>query len=132
MAHSRLIKSQRDVYEGTTPAFEATLINHRDEAILLTELSSLTLKLFVKGGPQDGQIVNDRDDQDVLNDNNVEVEPVTGLMRWTIQDEDVATLDTTLEDDEIEEHRALFRYELTNGHKGIRILDLRCHKVEGI
>ncbi len=79
-------------------------------AVILTEVSTLTLTLK----DQDGNTINSRSAQNVLNANNVTFHATTGLLTWSIQ-----TADTTLHDAAAASatHTGTFLLTLTDGQR---------------
>ena len=94
--------------EKTTPVYTVTLRDELGNAIGSGEVNELTLTLI---NLVDEAIINLRDNQDVLNANNVTLS-VAGVLTYTLQPADTAIQDQTKA---IETHRAVFyvRYNTT-------------------
>jgi hypothetical protein len=109
--------------EQTTPTVSLDLVEAnaaQNTPILLTYISSLTHTLYDKAT---GSIINGRDDQDCLNDNNVTVDD-TGRMVIVYQPED-----TTLQvaGNDKEEHVSLFECTYDTGTGGTKKLKQEFH-----
>ena len=101
----------RKVYpikEQETGVFSFTI---RDEDGVVIPASQLTAVLFTVYVPTSGAIVNTRNAQNVLNQNNVTISEA-GVVAWTQQIADVTILDDTLE---METHRCLFLFTWQGG-----------------
>ena len=94
--------------ENATPIYSFQMTDSADgTTIPLSSLTTLTLTYY---NVVDGVIINSRDDQDILNVNDVAVSS-TGLVTWRIVTGDTAISDTTItEAGEFESHRALFQW----------------------
>lgn len=117
-----LSAEEREILEGTSPQYTATL---KDEAtnlpVPLADITSLTLTLY---DLESLNIINLRDEQNILNANNVTVHATSGLLTWQTQPEDNVIVDTTLDTHAKEVHIALFEWELTNGRVGRKEVQL--------
>lgn len=89
--------------ELTTGEFKTTIRDNLDVAIPGASLLSLTLTLYSE---HTLNIINGRDEQNVLNQNDVTVDG-NGVLVWLIQE-----LDRVIENDELpqERHRAAFKW----------------------
>lgn len=96
------------VKEKQTGVYSFTI---RDEAGLAIAASQLTAVLLTLHVPGTGAIVNSRENQDVLNDNQVTISEA-GLVTWTQQVADMTIQDTNLAE---ETHRALFYFTWQSG-----------------
>jgi hypothetical protein len=92
------------VYENTTRIYTATLESEEGVPIGASQISAMTLTYYEMST---GEIVNGRNEQHVLNANNVTVHASSGLLTWTLQPDDTAML---LSDAMQEIHRALFEW----------------------
>jgi hypothetical protein len=92
-----------ELLEGTTPDYEATLLDKSEVAIPGSVLDSLTLTFFQE---YTETIINSRDGQNVLQVNGVTVDEA-GRMVWTLTPEDSAILDDSLHQ---EPHLARFDF----------------------
>ncbi len=97
------------VNEHSTAKYTAVIKDESDVAIAAASLTTLTLTVYKTS---DDAIVNSRDGQDVLNDNNVVVDS-SGNLTWTIQPSDSVNSGNT----ELETHIALFEYTWSGGTK---------------
>ncbi len=79
------MKTVFPVDEGTTPEYQVNLLDFADVAIPDADLDTLKLTLYDR---LTGTIINSRDDQNVLNANDVSV--VNGLLTWQLQPADTA------------------------------------------
>ena len=98
------------VKERQTGIYSFAIKDEAQAAIPAAQLTTLTLTLE---SVEDGLIVNARDGQNALNANNVTVD-AAGIVMWTIQELDMAMIDTTRS---IEVHRALFVFTWGSGRK---------------
>ena len=120
--------ADRRIKEETTAIYSCTLKDEDGNAISDVALTTLTLTLY---DSVTGDIINDRDGQNVLNANNVTV--ASGVLTWTMQPEDTAIIhSSSLRDPEV--HIALFEWTYDSGTKAgkhelkLEIVNLR--KVE--
>ena len=79
------MKTVFPVDEGTTPEYQVNLLDFDDVAIPDIDLDTLKLTLYDRTTET---IINSRDEQDVLNTNDVTV--VDGVITWQIQPLDTA------------------------------------------
>lgn len=98
------------VYEKTSAKLTAILKDETGAAVSSALLTTFTLTLYDKAT---GAIINSRDDQNVLNANNVTVD-TSGNVVWTLQPADNIILDDSLNR---EHHRALFEWSWATGTK---------------
>lgn len=104
----------QDVIEQTTPTVTGSIVDATGAAIGAASLT--TLKLTLVSRDNQNKIVNSRDDQNILNANNVTVDS-SGVMIWSVQVTD--TRGTGV-------HRAIFEWTYSAGAKtGRYVLDLR-------
>ena len=97
-----------DVLERTTPRYTARLVDDQNVALPAASLLTLRLTLYVITSTGAVTPVNGRDDQDVLNVNNVTIN-ASGDLVWSVQ-----IADTTLvEDLPFERHIALWEWTWT-------------------
>lgn len=73
-------------------------------AIASADIDSMTMTLYDKSS---GEVINDREDQSILDENDVTVHATSGLVTWELQPEDNIIVSTTLEERKAEEHIAL-------------------------
>lgn len=103
-------KTIHNVLEGVTFEHQFTIVDEDDVAIPDANLDALTLTYY---DCDTGDAINDREDQDVLDDNDVAV--VNGVVTWSGQTEDSAIV-TTSKDYEI--HVALWEFTYETSKKG--------------
>lgn len=112
------------VKEGTGAIYTATLEDSAGTAIPLANLTTITLTLY---NVPDGEIINSRDDQNVLNQNNVVIHSTSGLLTWTMQAADNVISDTSLD---WEHHRALFEFTFSGtGTPGKSEAEIMCENL---
>jgi hypothetical protein len=105
------------INEKTTGIYTANLVDENNAAIPGASLTSLTLTLY---SLHTGVVVNSRDNQNVLNQNNVTVDS-NGLLTFSIQEADTTILNTELA---TETHRALFRFGWGSNKKKSHEVDI--------
>lgn len=103
-----IIATRFDVIERTTVRYTAKLVDDQGNAIPASSLTTMTLTVYDK---KTGNILNSRDDQNVLNANNVTID-VNGAFEWIIQPADLAIVNTNLAN---ESHIALFEWSWNSG-----------------
>ena len=113
MSQSTLTSKQRKLDEGTLAKYTATITDEAETAIALSAMTTLTLTLY---DAETGTVINSRNDQDVLNTNNVTVSSA-GLLTWLIQPADNAIVGTRRRAGQYEKHVALFEYTWSSGSK---------------
>lgn len=111
--------------EKCTGKFTGQLLDHNGASIPGTLLDSLTLSLFVLGN--ETTYVNNRNNQDVLNKNNVTVDS-DGVLTWDIQVGDTAILGVGAR----ETHRALFKWTWETSKAGNAEFDLVITNVKNL
>lgn len=108
-----LTKEELTINEETSAVYKAVLTDgETGEPISLSDIESLTLTLR---DVRSGEIINNRENQDVLNDNDVIVHVTSGLLTWSIQREDNIIANPSIKNRKLEEHEAIFNLSLTNG-----------------
>lgn len=111
-------RSNEQFREGSTPILHLQLYKQDNgrvtKKLSLAELSTLTLTYF---NQSTGSTINSRSSQNVKNANDVTVTANCEII-WKLTSSDTTCADTTLEDDKLEHHIALFEWVLTNGMKG--------------
>lgn len=105
------------VNEKSTAKYTATLKDEDDVIIPAANIVSLTLTLCEVA---DGTIINSRDDQDVLNTNNVTVDS-SGILIYTIQELDNIIVNSALA---TEVHRATFKMTFNTTGKATWDIDI--------
>ena len=109
-----------EIFEGTTPEITANLQDENGDAVAGSNLTTLTLTLFSRNDLS-YPIINTREDQNVLNVNDVTVDEA-GLVTWSTQPEDTIVYDSNLK---LEKHRAVFEWTYDSGAKnGKHIIDM--------
>ena len=91
------------INEEVTAIYTATLTDEKGAAITLAALTAITLTFY---DVATGTIINSRNGQDVLNDNNVTIS-AGGLLTWTMQQADNIIQTAT---QAVERHRALLEW----------------------
>lgn len=107
-----LTNSERVVKERTLAKYSATIVDEDNAAIAADDLDTLTLTLF---GP-DGSIINGREQQNVLGQNNVSVS-AAGVLTWLIQPLDNVILGS-VPTGHFEKHFALFEWTYAGTKSG--------------
>lgn len=127
-------KQFNDVFNaGSTGLYTTILNDHLNQPIPLADIVSLTLTLTQIDKPATGPeiigaIVNNREDQDVLNANNVTVHTTSGLLSFFIQSLDTAIIDATKL---YETHRATFQCTYNTANKLTWDADFLIRKLVG-
>jgi hypothetical protein len=98
------------VRERSTGSYTATLQDEAGSPIALVSLTSLTLSLY---DVNTGTVLNSRNNQNVLNLNNVTFGVTGGLLTWSVQAADNAVVGSR----SLERHRAVFEYTWASGAK---------------
>lgn len=93
--------------ERTGAVYTAILEDADGTAIPLTNITAITITLY---DVSSGDIINSRNDQDVLNDNDVTIHATSGLLTWDMQADDNPIVSSSLEVDKEEHHKALFEF----------------------
>lgn len=109
---------QRRVNEDCSAYYTATVRDDEGNAIAGDDLDSLKLTLYVAdtSSDADGDILNSRDGQDVLGQNNVTVD-ANGLLTWEVQPADNVIAGTNIEVGKYEKHIALFEWAWNSSEK---------------
>ena len=102
------------VNEGTTFVYKATIVDENGAAIILTDITTLTLTLYDLDA---GSIINTRNAQNVLNLNGVTVHATSGLLTWTATPTDNAIVTASTPTGNYETHVALFQWTWNSGAK---------------
>lgn len=92
--------------EKETAVFSGTLKASSTAVIPVANIATAKLTLYNEAN---GAIINSRDAQNVLNQNNVTITS-GGILTWDLQVNDNVIVDTTLEAGAIENHIALFQF----------------------
>ena len=115
------------ILEKTTPVIKGTLKDENGAAIPAASLTTLTLTLYSMAGIK--PIINARQDQNVLNTNNVTVDS-NGLLTWSLQEADTAIQATTIVN--LETHRAVFAWGYGTAKKGRYIIEHTIQNLEKV
>lgn len=99
--------------ERQTASYTATFKDENDTTVPGGDLETLTLTLF---DADTGKILNSRQEQDVLNDNDVVINESGGL-EWTVDPEDVRIVNPRTQYGETETRVAIFTYTWDSGNK---------------
>lgn len=129
MANKTVINEE--VLEGTTPVLTAKVTDEDGTTPISGEsLQTLTLT-FYSLNDASYPIINNRDGQNVLNQNDVTVDG-SGNLTWNLQAADTAILDDTLG---METHRGVFKWTyLKNGEPkvGRYLIDIKVENLERV
>lgn len=98
--------ANKTINEGTYAEYSATLQDETGIPISWTELDALTLTYYNQA---DGAIINGRDEQDILNANDVTVD-AEGVLLWALQSADTIIVDTNVTSRQLERHVALIEW----------------------
>lgn len=104
------------VNEGSTKVVEFDILDEAGDGVPAADLDTATLRLYdldtyVPGGSPAQGILNDRDEEDVLDTNDVDID-ADGHVTWTMQPEDNQIVTPRRQ---IERHRALFAFTWDTG-----------------
>lgn len=101
--------------EGATSRITGTLVDETGTGITLGYLVSVTLTLTDQ---ETGAVINSRDQQDVLNANDVTID-ANGNLTWILAPEDNVILSSTINSlGIVERHVALFEWVYATSRKG--------------
>ncbi len=128
ISESTLTQPNREILEGTTATYTATLQDENGDAIPSASLSALTLTYYDLAS---GDIINSRNAQNVLGANNVTVHATSGLLTWSIQAEDTV-INGSKHAHTVEPHIALFEWTTTGGSSGKHLLQLDIKQLEKV
>lgn len=106
-----------DTTEGVSAKFTATIVDESNTAISYRLLNSITLTLTDK---YTGEVINSRDEQDVLNVNDVTIS-ANGELVWDVQPEDNEIVGTG----KVEDHEALFEWSWDDARIGKKKIQIR-------
>lgn len=126
MSHGDIETLEYD--EGTTPLYEANLVDLDDQGVSGQALDTIVCTLYQE---YTREIINGRDKQNVSQANGVTIDD-TGLLQWYLSPEDTVILDDELHQ---EPHIALFEYSYAGpagteyGKKEVRVLVTNLSKV---
>ncbi len=104
--------ADRVVNEGDTFDYQTTLKDGAGDPIALANIVSAELTLFLGREDEESEsptIINSRDEQDVLNANNVTIDATEGTLLWRVQPEDTAIVSEDVTPGYKEPHTAKFR-----------------------
>ncbi len=93
--------------EKTGAVYTAYLKDADGTVIPLGNIGTITLTLY---DVSSGDIINTREDQDVLNANNVTIHATSGLLTWEMQADDNPIVSASLRVGAKEHHKALFEF----------------------
>ncbi len=117
------------ILEKTTPLITADLLDESDNPIDLNDIITLTLTYYCLSDTPTNTIINSRNEQNVLNTNNVFVTN-TGALSWYMQEADTTMTDSTLKE---VIYRAVFKWTYTTAHgtrTGRHVLDMTIFNLE--
>lgn len=107
--------ADRIVNEGTTANYSAVVTDENGDAVGSGSLTTLTLTLY---DDRTGQIINSRNEQNVLNQQGVTVDG-SGNLEWTISRDDNPILHEN-DYSGYEDHIAIFHWTWDSGNKSGR------------
>lgn len=117
------------ILEKTTPKLTAVLQDENGNPIAGSALGTLTLTLYNLNDGPTYTILNSRDNQNVLNTNNVTVDE-SGNLTWEMQTGDTPLVDAALD---IEKHRAVFTWTYNGGTKtGRHVIDMAVKNLQKV
>lgn len=127
---------ETNILEGSGATVTGTLLDDNDDPLILSagsvnSLSGMSLTLYSFSDSETFTIINNRDAQDVLNQNNVTID-VLGNFTWYIQPGDTKIVDNTNRE---EIHRAVFTWTYGNYtlyRVGKKIIDFRVYNLDKI
>jgi len=99
-----------EITERSSARYTATLLDEAGAAVPLTSLTALRLWLRTT---RSGVTINSRNDQDVLNTNDVTYHATSGLLTWQLTPADNAIIGSA----DVEFHQATFRATWDSGAK---------------
>ncbi len=111
LASDVLNESFFDVLEQSTPRYTATILDDSEQPIGAGSLATLLLTLYVVRADGSYEYLNSRNDQDILNANNVTVD-ANGVLVWAVQIADTTLVEPALP---FERHCALFEWTWLSG-----------------
>jgi hypothetical protein len=99
-----------EVTEQSSARYQATLLDEAGDPVPLASLLTLRLWLY---DVKTGAYINSRDDQDVLNTNDVTYAVATGIVTWAVRPEDTVIVGSGRR----ELHKAVFEATWGSGDK---------------
>lgn len=119
-----------EINEYSTGEYEAVLTDEQGELILLNQVTSITIHLIELAT---GNVVNGRDQQDALNDNDVTFGVSDGTLTWTIQKEDTEIVNEETKVWEYESHLATITVLWQSGERAAhREILLKCFNLHSV
>ena len=114
--------------QDTTGIYSFELVDQDGDAIDVGQLEIVTLTYYDK---ETRQIINTRESQDVLQDNNVTIltdagPPIVTTLTWSIQQEDTTIIDARRE---LETHIALFKWTWATTRKGLHEVQFQVESI---
>ena len=114
--------------QDTTGIYSFEMVDQDEVAIDVAQLETVTLTYYDK---ETRQIINTREAQDVLQNNNVIITTVAGppivtTLRWDIQQEDTVIVDSRRE---LEMHIALFEWTWATTRKGLHEVQFQVESI---
>ena len=110
------------ILEGTTAIYSTTLVDEDSVAIGGAQVTVMTLTYY---DVETNQILNSRDEQNVLNTNNVTLS-AGGVLEWLLQSGDTVIIDDRKE---LERHKALFTWLWGSDRIGRHEIEFDCENV---
>jgi hypothetical protein len=114
------------IAEKTTQVLTCTIKDETDTVIPVAQIGTLTLTLY---NQESRSIINTRDNQNVLNANNVTVHSTSGLLTWLLQPADTA-IETTSKS--IEVRVALFQWTFGSSKQGKHEIVFKIRNLEKV
>lgn len=115
--------------ESSTGTYTSTLQDEDGNAIVLTDVDSMTMTLIEESG---GSTINSRSAQDILNTNDVTFHATSGLLTWDIQVEDTALQLSTTAVESKERHLAVITIVWSTTKRMHREILLRCLNLNNV
>lgn len=109
-----MTEEQRTINELSSAVYTATIVNGENEVPI--PLSSIQAIRLTHRDVATGTIINNRNRQDVLNDNQVTYHPTSGLLTWEMAPEDNVIVGIPAEEYN-EEHQSIFEIITTEGQR---------------
>jgi hypothetical protein len=109
--------------------FEGTLKDEQGVVVPLASLSSITLTLF---GKKVDDIINSRDDDDVLNAGGGTYHATSGLFTMTFDGDDSPIITASSKDGKVEDHWAMFDAQWGTGGRLIWLVKIRVRQLRRV
>lgn len=103
-----LTQQEATINEANSFKYTATLADEDGNPITLASIVSATLDLY---DDETLEVINNRAQQDILNANDVTIDPTSGLLTWDALAADTPIVADNVVAGDTEPHTALFRIE---------------------